>query len=161
MKKLLILATAVVAGVAANAASFKWTAANIYAADGTTKYAGTVNIYAYENGGDIASAVIAATTTISGGSLSYTTDWADAIVDKKYDFFFVYEDGGKRFNSAESTPAVIKSGVAQATSTISVSFANMASATQNASNWAAVPEPTSGLLMLLGLAGLALKRKRA
>lgn len=35
------------------------------------------------------------------------------------------------------------------------------SATLNASNWAAAPEPTSGLLMLLGLAGLALKRKRA
>ena len=35
---------------------------------------------------------------------------------------------------------------------------------QTASNWIAttsVPEPTSGLLMLLGMAGLALKRKRA
>jgi len=28
-------------------------------------------------------------------------------------------------------------------------------------NWVAVPEPTSGLLLLLGVAGLALKRKRA
>ena len=28
-------------------------------------------------------------------------------------------------------------------------------------NWQAVPEPTSGLLMLLGVAGLALKRRRA
>ena len=27
--------------------------------------------------------------------------------------------------------------------------------------WAAAPEPTSGLLMLLGMAGLALRRKRA
>ena len=27
--------------------------------------------------------------------------------------------------------------------------------------WTAVPEPTSGLLLLLGMAGLALKRKRA
>ena len=30
-----------------------------------------------------------------------------------------------------------------------------------ASDWSAVPEPTSGLLMLLGMAGLALRRKRA
>ena len=35
-------------------------------------------------------------------------------------------------------------------------------AMQNAGNWtAAAPEPTSGLLLLLGMAGLALKRKRA
>ena len=33
--------------------------------------------------------------------------------------------------------------------------------TQNAANWQAVPEPTSGLLMLVGLAGLALRRRRA
>ena len=30
-----------------------------------------------------------------------------------------------------------------------------------AGDWSAVPEPTSGLLMLLGMAGLALRRKRA
>ena len=35
-------------------------------------------------------------------------------------------------------------------------------AMQSASNWtAAAPEPTSGLLLLLGMAGLALRRKRA
>ena len=38
--------------------------------------------------------------------------------------------------------------------------------TANGAGWygaasAPVPEPTSGLLMLLGMAGLALKRKRA
>jgi len=31
----------------------------------------------------------------------------------------------------------------------------------SATAWTAVPEPTSGLLLLLGMAGLALKRKRA
>lgn len=31
----------------------------------------------------------------------------------------------------------------------------------NGATWQAVPEPTSGLLLLLGMAGLALKRKRA
>ena len=33
-------------------------------------------------------------------------------------------------------------------------------ATTAANGWAAVPEPTSGLLMLLGMAGLALRRRR-
>ena len=30
-----------------------------------------------------------------------------------------------------------------------------------AANFGAIPEPTSGLLLLLGVAGLALKRRRA
>ncbi len=34
-------------------------------------------------------------------------------------------------------------------------------ATQMNGEWAAIPEPTSGLLMLVGLAGLALRRRRA
>ena len=44
------------------------------------------------------------------------------------------------------------------------SLGNLASkvgGTGAATSWTAVPEPTSGLLMLLGVAGLALKRKRA
>ena len=36
-----------------------------------------------------------------------------------------------------------------------------ASNTATAANWTAIPEPTSGLLMLVGLAGLALRRRRA
>ena len=40
-------------------------------------------------------------------------------------------------------------------------WGDQTSYTQGAGKWTAVPEPTSGLLMLLGLAGLALRRKVA
>ena len=57
--------------------------------------------------------------------------------------------------------ANVKTPAASTTNTANFNVAGAASHT--AANWttAAVPEPTSGLLMLLGLAGLALKRKRA
>ena len=42
-----------------------------------------------------------------------------------------------------------------------VNALDYSTAGQTGSNWTAVPEPTSGLLMLLGMAGLALRRLRA
>ena len=42
-----------------------------------------------------------------------------------------------------------------------LAFGSQATITQTAGGWTAVPEPTSGLLLLLGMAGLALKRKHA
>ena len=50
---------------------------------------------------------------------------------------------------------------AGAASPSTVHFGNQ-TATKDAGNWyAVVPEPTSGLLLLIGVAGLALKRRRA
>lgn len=42
-----------------------------------------------------------------------------------------------------------------------LAWGDQTSYTQGAGKWTAVPEPTSGLLMLLGMAGLALRRKHA
>ena len=170
MKKLLVVVAALTIAAVAQASSFKWTAANVYGADGTTKFTGTAEIYAYLSTATLADAVKVADAYVVGGTFKsdavgtangFTYEWADAVGDKTYNFYFVIEDGGKEFSSATSDPSVIKSGIAAATATTTVGFANMQSATQNASNWAAVPEPTSGLLLILGMAGLALKRKRA
>ena len=48
-----------------------------------------------------------------------------------------------------------------ATGSKALAFGSQASITQAAGAWTAVPEPTSGLLMLLGMAGLALRRRHA
>ena len=152
MKKLLVLAAVIVAGVAANAASFKWTAGNMYGSNATTKWAGTVNLYAMVD--DVKTLVDSATAangTVANKAFSSNT----LAGGNYYDFFFTIEGGGKIFTSQ-----TVNVG-AQATSVATITFGNMQSATQNASNWAVAPEPTSGLLLLLGVAGLALKRKRA
>lgn len=157
MKKLLILAAVLIAGGVANAASFKWSAGNIYASNGTDKYTGDVVLYAYAATADVSTAFAVSTVTASSvGAVAATTFSDDRLVGgTTYQFFFTIEDNGKEFTSAEKT------GVAAATQTVSLTFGSMATATQNASNWTATPEPTSGLLMLLGMAGLALRRRRA
>ena len=164
MKKLLILATIMVTGIAANAASFKWTAANIYGSDGTTKFTGTADMYAYLATADESTASKVATASIvsgivkNGSATGYTFADDSLASGTAYNFYFVIEDGGKQFTSSIKTATGADVGDA------GLAWGNMASATQNASNWGGsspVPEPTSGLLMLLGMAGLALKRKRA
>ena len=152
MNKLLILAAVIVAGAAANAASFNWGAANIYGPDGTTKYSGDVTLFCAQVDGWSVTATATA-GAINKNNTAFSSD--KFVAGNSYDFYFVIEDGGKAFTST-----TIAKG-AQQSDTATIQFGNMAPATQNASNWAAVPEPTSGLLMLLGIAGLALKRKRA
>ena len=162
MKKVLIFAALVVAGVAANAASFKWSGANIYGSDGT-KWTGEVAIYAYATTATAADAVQVTSTSITSGALALTYEWDAASVGTTYNFYMVIEDGDKLFDSSASTPVVLKQGAAQVSGTTTVAFGNMTTATLTnaSSSWQSVPEPTSGLLMLLGMAGFALRRKRA
>jgi len=167
MKKLLVLAAAIVAGVVANAASFKWTASNAYASDGTTLYNGSATLYAYVSTADASTAFAVTTATLVNGTiksgegytitgLTFNSDLME--VGTTYTAYMVIVDGDKAFTSTT------KSVAPNVSTTQTIGFGSLKTATQSASNWAStspVPEPTSGLLMLLGMAGLALRRRRA
>lgn len=64
------------------------------------------------------------------------------------------------YTTAAGTQTLTTDVVSTKLKTIGNTQLNFSTAISNAT-WSAVPEPTSGLLMLIGMAGLALRRKRA
>jgi hypothetical protein len=159
MKKLIVLAAMIAASVVANAAAFKWSGANVYGPDGTTKFSGTAYLYC-----DALSSSSLSSATVANGAIAATTfnvDVSDASIEAgtMYDFYFVITTDYKGSEVSYTSAAVSKNALGNGTQTIG--FGNQQSATQAAGAWGAVPEPTSGLLMLLGMAGLALRRRRA
>lgn len=103
--------------------------------------------------------------TLSVGGMSATTgnvvvndSWV--VEGSDYTWYAVVVNDDKYYVSSAAT---VSTAVADTGTPASKTFASK-SEMATAGNWhtlAAVPEPTSGLLMLLGIAGLALKRKRA
>ena len=119
--------------------------------------AGTaVDSYAFYSGGTIAAnGTTLMAATASGKSLTYKEDGSAA--DNTYQAFIVVWD--KNGENASYT-ALASTTLANNSTSKTFGFANQSS-NLSANNFSVAPEPTSGLLMLLGMAGLALRRKRA
>ena len=110
-------------------------------------------------------------TANAKGTVSLATATTDKLTrGTSYDFSVLMIDagaeGGPKYMVSDTfTQAAYLSGTDEAASiafTSDLLGANALTASATAANgWAAVPEPTSGLLMLLGMAGLALRRRRA
>ena len=77
-------------------------------------------------------------------------------------FYFIVLNSGTLSGATSYFSASATETVDASLDTV-VNFGSMATASKSTDAWTAIaaPEPTSGLLLLLGVAGLALKRKRA
>lgn len=165
MKKLSVLFVAICAGMAANASYLYWqvaasdyqnitepgrvTAVNVWAVNTATKDKSYVDGYRVESGTvNMSQAQMIDVSAFSSGSYSFYIELAN------------YSSGYQNLgNTVEQTPyadMVTKNYILEKPLSVS-----QAVAWHGGSSGYAAPEPTSGLLMLLGVAALGLKRRKA
>lgn len=104
-----------------------------------------------------------ATKDNNGSKGSYSSALSDTIVASgdTLDVYYVILDTSKDPSVYYASDKATLTGRAATGTAIESGFGTVANSSVSWTATGAVPEPTSGLLMLLGLAGLALKRKRA
>ena len=169
----------VCAAAFAQAATVNWGVTNVKADGGATPSAGWAVMAFYTEVGAGSGAIESAIASGTAGTLAFESttltvalnagrvaahDYAVAAItdtSKNYDFYFVV------FNNASAADAdkyVMMSALNKEYSGMASKYTisgNFSGATWSDVPAPVIPEPTTGLLVLLGVAGLALKRKRA
>lgn len=185
MKKLIIAAVAAVVGLVVNAATVDWQVwvtggskvANAY--DGFTAY--LVNASAWDalasvSADTFSSDVVLDKATFNSGSGKSTYTYKtlnksneaysravtiDSLAENStINVYYIILDANKDPNEYYKITDTL-TGRAESSAESLGSNTSISQSSLTGGEWTAVPEPTSGLLLLLGMAGLALKRKRA
>ena len=186
MKKLIIMAVVAASAVALQAGTIKWgstTGAALYNGTSTTTLTSANTLYlfdantytrdalfqAFANDGAFDTAKALASVAL-GDDGKFAVQSYDATKGQSYALYLAVVDGDNVFISNSMTQAGPDDGKT-VTKNFTVSAASKNAATEitlpatlpTTAGWytASVPEPTSGLLLLLGMAGLALRRKHA
>ena len=164
MKKLILtLAIGCMAAIA-QASAVNWTLTQIKGMDGNLigatsgTYKALVTFYDAE-GAAISEATSSANSSNAMSGMSGS--WSGAAISTTYYADIVITDSAGNTLSSEKAKFTTS-----AAATYSINFSNGTGFADRTAKvdygaWQSVPEPTSGLLLLLGMAGLALKRKRA
>lgn len=171
MKKLIIVTAAVLCGAFAHAASVNWQVTGATADQvGYNVYMVAAISDAWKSGADVVADAVALGDGTSGTiaksgrvySISSTTASGDGITASSSLYLVLVKSSDAKdytYVSMGDISSAVYEPPASATTTFSTTSAALLAGTSG--NFAAVPEPTSGLLMLLGVAGLALRRRRA
>ena len=176
MKKLMIAAAIVCAAAFANAATVNWTGMAV-AQDPDKNPVNSYGVYLIDAnkvalsamtaalaGGDFSKlsgdAIVRSTTSLAAGTTARWQDnnWGSYATDTKLSWYTIIlndDIGDATYFMATSQLEL----TAPSAGNVPANFG-----AQTANSWnkiESIPEPTSGLLLLLGVAGLALRRRRA
>lgn len=171
MKKLMMFAAIVCAATFANAAAMQWGISSVsatpdkaaaagwacYFMDGST-YNTFIGLAPDAVGAYVAANNLYSTTTVAGrgGVVSTTASSGTYTAGADVSGYMVIFDNASA--TAADYFAYTTSETKQVPGSGNLAFTKTFAET---SGWTAAPEPTSGLLMLIGMAGLSLRRKRA